>query len=519
MNLNHSGREMKRLHKHRLVKLFALMLATALCLSACSGVTRSAPELATVDLPDPTSAPPRQLLGDNSTVDAREITLHYASENSVSLTPVTRTVHVGQNESLVYNALAELLSAEHGDIRRPVEANLLELEYGSGVATVNLSIEAGVNRSDQDYLTLCASIANTLMGIEGVEAVNVLTGNRSDPVARLPLGCFTTQLDNLPAAYAQAQSEAQRVLDEESGVFEREVVLYFPAQGGKYLLPEVRTLTFESDDYASAIIAALSEGPRQRQCCFAAIPGNLDLLASDPETVATGDGERVIELNFTTMLANYLALAGVEPWQLYGSIVLSLCSFVPEIDAVRISIENAYVNDCAMADRQLVFENGLMHREDFISAIGSSAQLYFANEGGMLSIAESPMSQSAAISAMGLLSELISSSSAYLPGYRSVFPEGIAQEDILGVAIESRTAVVNLSGNFYARCQSLSPQQERLLIYAMVNTLSGLEHIGAVSFLVEGEQVDSLAQNIYLKTALMPDPGLVQEPEQTDPNA
>ena len=112
---------------------------------------------------------------------------------------------------------------------------------------------------------------------------------------------------------------------------------------------------------------------------------------------------------------------------------------------------------------------------------------------------------------MGLLTELLNPVNAYLPGLQSVFPDGLAQEDILGVIIENRTATVNLSGNFYARCQGLSPQQERLLVYAMVNTLSELDHIGAVSFLVEGEQVDSLAQNIYLKTALMPDPGLVQE--------
>lgn len=516
MNRNSIGREMNLLQKFRLVRLLALMLALVFCLSACSGVTQSSPELKNVELPEPAPAQPRQILGDNSTTDAREITLHYASENSVSLTTVTRTINVGRDESLVYNTLVELLSAEHSDIRRPVEANLVGLEYGSGVATVNLSIEAGVNRSDQDYLTLCASIANTLLGIEGVEAVNVLTGNRSDPVARLPLGSIIAQMDNLPAAYAQAQSEAQRILDDENGALTRNVLLYFPAQGGEYLLPEVRALTFENDDYTPAIIAALGEGPLGLECCFGAIPGNLELLAAEPRILATGEGERVIELNFTSTLANYLAFAGVEPWQLYGSIVLSLCSFVPEIDAVRISIEDEYVSDCSMYGNTLSFDDGLMRRRDFAAAIGSSARLYFANEAGSLSAVECPMSQSAANSAMGLLSELASSTSAYLPGTASVFPEGIAQEDILGVTIENRTAVVNLSGNFYARCQALSPQQERLLVYAMVNTLAQLEHIGAVAFRVEGELVDSLAQNIYLKTALMPDPGLVQEKAQPE---
>lgn len=500
------------------IQLLTLMLILTICLSACSGITSSAPELKNVHLPEPEPAEQRQFLGDNSSQNVREITMYYTSDNSTNLSAVTRSVEVAPDENLIFNTLKELLTENHGDAGRPVEANFLDLEFGSGSATVNLSIEAGVNRSDQDYLALCTSIANTLLGIEGVEAVNVLTGNRSEPVAQLPLGVFTAQIDNIPAVYAQAQSEAQRMLNESSGTFARNVLLYFPAQGGEYLLPEVRAVVFENNDLASAIISALSEGPRLRSSCFGAIPGNLELMAGQPVIIATEAGERIIELNFSSTLSNYLAFAGVEPWQLYGSIVLSLCSFVPEIDAVRISIEGSLVEECVMRDNIFRFKDGLLRREDFTSVIGSSAQLYFANAEGKLVAVESPMSQSAAISAMGLLSELTDSSAVYLPGTKSVFPEGIAQEDILGVSIEGRTAMVNLSGNFYARCQSLAPQEERLLIYSMVNTLSGLDHIGAVSFLFEGEQVDSLAQNIYLKTALLPDPGLVFIPDaqQTD---
>lgn len=511
MNLTSIGREMKRLQKFRIARLPALMLALILCLSSCSGVTQSSSELKNVVLPEPSLEPSYLILGDSSTIDTREVTLHYASENNVSLTTVTRAINVDRDESLIYNTITELLSTEHGSIHRTVEAKLAGFEYGSGVASVNLSVEAGVNRSDQDYLTLCASIANTLLGIEGVHAVNILTGNRSDSIARLPSGVFTAQLDNLPAAYAQAQSEEQRLLDEQSSGIERSVLLYFPAQGGKYLLPEVRTLTFYDENYASEVIRALIEGPKELGCCFSAIPGNLELLASDPRIVATESGERVIELSFTSTLANYLAFAGVEPWQLYGGIVLSLCSFVPEIDGIRVSIEGKYVYDCALHGNSLQFENGLMRRRDFTSAIGSSARLYFATEDGLLTTAECPMSPSASNSAMGLLTELLSPSCIYPTGTKSVFPQGISQEDILGVTVENRIATVNLSANFYARCQGLNSQEERLLIYAIVNTLSELEHIGAVYFLVEGEQLDSLAQNIYLKSALMPDPGLIRE--------
>jgi hypothetical protein len=45
----------------------------------------------------------------------------------------------------------------------------------------------------------------------------------------------------------------------------------------------------------------------------------------------------------------------------------------------------------------------------------------------------------------------------------------------------------------------------------MVNALCELDQVGSVRFWVEGQSVESLSQNIYLKSALMPNPGLVQE--------
>lgn len=494
------------------VKILALTMVAALMLSACSGASQSSNEIANVALPEPETALPRQILGDTSSVEDAEVTLYYPAADGVSLTAVTRSIQIGRNENLLRRVLETLLEGESGSSLSggSVEADLIGLEHGSGVVTVNLSIDAGVNRSDQDYLQMCASIANTLLALDGVQAVNLLTGGRSEPVCSLPTGAFTDMTENIPAAYAQLQAEQQRFGDADTGGIVRSAVLYFPAQGGRYLLAETRTLEIKNDDYASAVIAALSDGPIKRKCCFAAIPGNLELLASEPECILTERGERVLELNFSATLHNYLAFAGVEPWQLYASVVLSLSSFVPEIDAVRIRVDGEYVFNSDFRERPLSFEEGLMRRDDFAECIGGSARLYFAGESGMLIGAECPMSQSAAESAMGLLCELFSFNSASIPELHSVLPEGIAQEDVLGVTVENRVAAVNLSGNFYSRCQSLNVQQERALIYAMVNTLASLPQIGAVSFLIEGEQADSLAQSIYLKTALMPDPGLVQ---------
>lgn len=488
----------------------ALLMALSLALCACSGGDGASQSGAGASLPEPPLALERQILGDTSTSNPHEVTLYRASGETMELTTVNREIQPDADGSLLRPALEELLGALPGG--GPINGGQIELEgveYGSGIATVRLSPDVLANRSDSDYLLLYASIANTLLSVPGVDAVNVLCGDRSDPICALPTGTFTAPVDNVPAAYAQVQSERERFLDEGVAALERNACLYFPAQGGQYLLGEVRKLSFSDDDYASTLVQALCDGPLVRGCCFSAVPANLELLESAPVISVTADGERVLELGLSPVLTNYLALAGLESWQLYGSLVLTLTSFLPELDAVRVSIGGKVVTDCVMGFHPLSFRDGRMRRGQFAACIGGSAQLYFRDANGGLERAECAVSQDSAISARSVLCAMIALGDGYLPGLQSSFPAGVAVEDILGVSCEGPVATVNLSGNFYAQCQSLDGRGERALIYAMVNALTELEPIGAVNFLVEGRQVDSLAGGIYLRSALMPDPGLV----------
>ena len=499
-------------------KPLALLAAMALLLAACAGPEGASQDGASVSLPSPPQGVERQILGDTTATQPREITLYRASDGTMELTTVTRSIRAGADRSILRSALEELLAALPGGgslLLGGAQATLEDVEFGSGLATVRLSIDASVNRSDQDYLLLCASISNTLLGIDGVEAVNILTGNRTNPIASLPMGAVTEQITNVPAIYAQIQSESERFLSEGSAALQRTACLYFPAAGGQYLLPEVRNLVFTDENYAQVLIQALCEGPQLRDCCFPAVPANLELLSGAPELSIAADGERVLELRLSSVLINYLALTGVVPWQLYGSLVLTLTSFQPELDAVRVSIDGGYVTECGLGTHIATFADGRMRREDFSSCIGSGAYLYFTDDRGGLVRAECAISQASAVAAGSILSAMINLHGSYMPDLNSAFPDGIGAEDVLGVAIEGRTAIVNLSGNFYSQCQSLNERQERALVYAMVNALAELDSIGAVRFLVEGRQVESLVGGIYLRTALMPNPGIVREYHST----
>lgn len=499
--------------KTRLQRTVALMLICLLSLSCCSGGAQVVTDEMERALPDPPTIEDAQILGDVRDPYARDVTLYYAVENSLDLTGITRAIEVGQNETLIDRTLEELLRtlSSTGALRTVASSEqLIDLEYSCGVASVNLTLEAGARQSDQDGLLLCAAIADTLLGLEGVEAVNILAGGRSEAVCALPLGAIDTPSDNISALYAQLQSEESRFLTEQTASISRNVLLYFPSSDGSYLLPELRELTFDSNDYASVILDALKAGPMARDCCFSAMPGNQELLSDAPRLWISDAGERVIDVYFSEMLPNYLAFAGVDAWQLYGSVVLSLCSFLPELDAVRICVDGVPVESCALGETQLQFTDGLMRRSNFSARIGSSAMLYFADDDGGLRRVERTMSRSAAISPRGVLAEMILTGDPG-SGLTGVFPEGVLPEDILGVEVSGSVAVVNLSGNFYSRCQLMDALAERRLIYAMVNALTELVDVGAVRFIVEGRSIDTMVQCIYLRTPLLPDPGIVHD--------
>ena len=445
------------------------------------------------------SLPPQdeQILGDKSMVQTRDVTLYYADENESELGSVTRRIIVDENGSLIESVLDEL--------ERLSACNVVSSDLSCGVATVDLSAETAANLSRSEIYRMCVSMADTLLGLEEVEAVNILIGGEGCEVYNLPQGVFTEQITSVSAAYAQILAETESYT-EQGGTITRNILLYFPSESDNRFLPEVRSISFDKDNVLSAILNALMDGPALRMCCYSPIPSGIDYLLELPTVSVNGSGERQITLNFSTTLTDYLAFAGIEASQLYGSIALTLLSFYPETASVRILVDGAPAANITDG-----MSDGTVNRCDYSAMIGSSATLFCANGNGRLSAVEVPMSQSYAASALHILREMVSMDVPDDDGLRSVFPDGIVPEDILGVSLDGRVATVNLSAAFYAHCQNLSNAEEQLLIYAMVNALCELEQIGAVGFRIEGEQFEYLSGEIYMKSSLLPDPGLVSD--------
>lgn len=85
------------------------------------------------------------------------------------------------------------------------------------------------------------------------------------------------------------------------------------------------------------------------------------------------------------------------------------------------------------------------------------------------------------------------------PEYYNVFPEGSKLRDIN--IKNDGLCVVDLS----SQIKQVKAEDEELMVYAIVNTLGEFPAIKAVSFLVEGEQVDRIAGRLDLSQPIEPD--------------
>ena len=488
----------------KLCLLTALFVSIALALSGCAlrgPVSQSAGE---ISLPQPPDEPDNMILGESVSGASSEVAFYQAASDFSGFTTYAQVLRTEIDESLPEAAVHALLAS--ADVR------LLGCEYACGTVTVNLSVDARNATGPQELLALQASIGNTLLGIDGVRGVNVLIGDRSEGCCQMPVGVQTEVMTSVTASYAQLQAERDRLTQPGASPIDRCALVYFPTATGEWLLPELRQISVSGGAFASALIDALKSGPTDETSAIAAIPEGAELMEEGPVLETLKSGERVLTLNFSSTLANYLAFSGLEVWELAGSVTLTMCSFLPELDAVRIMMNGEPITMCAIGDAILQFPDGLMRRRDFAGRVGSVATLYLLDGTDQLTGIERPVSLRSALSPKRLLTELLGYAGGDGQSHRLPVPASLYPEDILGVQVVGGVARVNLSANFYRSCQNLSPRAERDLVYAMVNTLCALDGIRAVRFYIEGSPADTLAGSVYLRSVLLPNPGLMAAP-------
>jgi spore germination protein GerM len=97
-------------------------------------------------------------------------------------------------------------------------------------------------------------------------------------------------------------------------------------------------------------------------------------------------------------------------------------------------------------------------------------------------------------------------------GITNVFPPNVQQDDFLSFRRHNDLAVIDLSASFYAACANLSLDAEKLLLYAIVNTVTERKDINAVLFTSVGANAQTLSGTISLYRSLLRNPGIISAP-------
>ena len=424
-----------------------------------------------------------------------------------------------------------VLSFTGNDAARPLfpQAGLQVHQGGRGVeisgdvATVNLGANANL-LSRQDLLTLRRAIANTLVQWRDIRYVNVLVADQEpgvDQDGMAPVGSLqATRNEDAPALWDSLSARAS-LENQDTQRFSSVCTLYFPATYGRGILSEARTVSFPGQtrrQIAVALLGALSAGP---QVLTQAPPmPDLNALLAEPPLVDLNEetGFSTVHLHFLDIANETFINAGIPRSIMMAAITYTLGTFMPRLDGLKISIGNEQIEAIVPsgiyegAGEQILFSGGLLRRADFSSFLLTNCTLYFGQGSDGLARVRRPVPYALAFNRRYLLEQLIGGPQPYdnVEGIRGLFPAGITAADLIAVGKENDTALVNLSGNLREKSQGLSPQQERALIYSMVNTLCDTRGTQRVRFFIDGQQPDTLAGAIYLPGEFLQNPEIIR---------
>ena len=510
--------------------LLALCLCICLTLSSCTFLGTTLP---ITELEPDVTLPPAEVthvapIGDAALEYTAPATLYLPSHDGISLTAVETEVAYSpvrpRAESLVRALLSQPATKEATTVGGDVRLSLYgtsPVEVSRDVATINLSASALQLNRQSLYLS-CQSIANTLTQLEEINYVNVLVVDKPvglDILNTLPMGALKNNTSaDLGAVYEQLFS--RRVATGEDPAqkpFSANVTLYFPLSKTEGMVSEVRSMSFENQAFADVITAILRElasGPNDESILSPDLPLLADLLTAKPVLQPTkGIGGDVIQLDFAHNLEDMLEAYGISREQCVASLCYTLTTFFPNVSGIRLSINGNPVEPefLTESDDEEAVSDNVHLRSQFSDRLYDYCTLYFADEEGNALVSSlRPVHYYQARHPRTLLMELSRGplNCDSQPDLAPVMPKSktLADTAMLGFALSDNTLLVNLAPAFDEIGKNMSGQEERLMVYAMVNTLCMNERIKSICFFRSGSQFDGFSGDIYWAGLFYPMP-------------
>ena len=224
------------------------------------------------------------------------------------------------------------------------------------------------------------------------------------------------------------------------------------------------------------------------------------------------NGTQQIVLNLREDAEEQLKAGNTDLACFAAAMIYTLTTFVPNIRYVSLRIGNQMTELKSEHFGTVTALGGLFSRESVEPFLKGSITVYFARN-GILCECEQPITRRAADSPRAQLCVIMEGPDATEQenGIKATLPEGIREDDILGISAEGDTLLVNLSENFREAIRENGAENETLLCYSMVNTLCKNTGMKRVRFYFEGRQEEHIAGTIYWAGEFMYNIGLAEK--------
>ena len=514
--------------------LLRRLLCAALCAIVALGLTGCVSGIDALSRKDTVTLPPAGTAhaaptGDTDQELAQTVLLYVPNAAGTRLIAQTERVVISAARHPAEATLRQLFAFAGSDSAQPLsrEASLQlspinPVEISGGTATVNLGASA-LTLSHGDFYTVCQAIANTLTQWGDIRYVNVLVSSTQpglDVGASVPMGCFTQNLnDSIDTLTAAAETQTAAAADRR---FSMAATLYYPSYSGRGILAETRSVSFDSRSKGQLIetlLDAMSQAPQQLG--NVPTPPSLAAYLSEPPTVqeiAVTGGQRAV-LRFGQSFNDALIGAGIPRSVMLAAITYTLTGFVPGLNGITVYIGEELVNSVVPggvydgAGETIQFSGDIMRRSDFSRFVLANCTLYLSDGDGHLKAVQRPVPYYETRSARYLLGCLMQGPQTVDggAGTQPVLPQDLGDADLLGVGLDGNVMLLNFSQHFAAAAADLDAEAERLLVYAIVNTLCELPAVRGVCLFIAGTQPDTLAGGLYLPGAFLKNGSIIRE--------
>ncbi|MGN1021070.1 MAG: GerMN domain-containing protein, partial [Aristaeellaceae bacterium] len=377
------------------------------------------------------------------------------------------------------------------------------VEVSGGICTVNLSASA-LQLDRSDLYTVCLAIASTLCELPDIQYVNVLILGQAiamDITGCLPLGTISPRPgEELPVLWEQMDARRAPLGQSPSTVpVNATATLYFPLADGSGIVAETRAISFPGQDpqqLALELTNALSAGAQYTEGT-ARMPSLSSLLTVDPIVTDLEDGGRLLTLRFNPGLEDKLRQEGIDTACFLAAVHRTLVTFIPLVSAVRVYVGDTQLTSLySRVHGSTLLPEGVMLRSHFDAYMMRQVTLYMPG-GSRLQTVQRPIHHSQADSLLALMEQLMAgpTDAEAAAGITAPLPDGLTEEDVLGLGMENGTLLVNLSAAFAQGIRDSG--NETLICYSMVNTLCEAAGVERARFFFDGQTVETLAGTLY----------------------